>query len=298
MSRVGCRHGRAGPSCRRASIRAARSAGARARRGAWVGPAMMTAPMAETRAPERQPGDRDAGCRCADRRGVGVRRERRRAGRGSRSRDPLGAAPRRAGRRGSSRGRRAAPGRSVSCGIERSADSSEDGRLGQPRRPQRRRGPGPAPTTCAAHSGHCREVLGGAGVRAGGELAVDVGGDGLRREVVLPPVRERSPRSANARQPLATPSSSCTVGDPPRGRRRRRSSELRSAARPRWILLLTVPSFTPSVAPISSYDRPSTSQSTTAARNSGRQLVERGLQHAGRGGCRRRPARAPGPSPR
>src|SRR5690606_12142969 len=43
----------------------------------------------------------------------------------------------------------------------------------------------------------------------------------------------------------------------------------RSCARPRWIRERTVPVEMPSVAPISSYDRPSMSHSTTAARYCG-----------------------------
>ena len=43
----------------------------------------------------------------------------------------------------------------------------------------------------------------------------------------------------------------------------------RSWARPRWMRDLTVPSLIPRVTAISSYDRPSMSHSTTAARNSG-----------------------------
>ena len=51
----------------------------------------------------------------------------------------------------------------------------------------------------------------------------------------------------------------------------------RSWLRPRWMRLRTVPSLTSRVAAISSYVSPSMSQSTTAARKSGGQRVERGL---------------------
>ena len=51
---------------------------------------------------------------------------------------------------------------------------------------------------------------------------------------------------------LHSPRDLLQLSSPPRRRRGDAPSELRSAARPRWILLLTVPSFTPSVAPISS----------------------------------------------
>src|SRR6516165_724001 len=50
---------------------------------------------------------------------------------------------------------------------------------------------------------------------------------------------------------------------------RRWPSAARSWARPRWIRLRTVPSLTPRVAAISSYDSPSMSHSTTATRYSG-----------------------------
>src|SRR5215472_2692497 len=50
---------------------------------------------------------------------------------------------------------------------------------------------------------------------------------------------------------------------------RRCSSAARNCARPRWILLRTVPSLTSRTSAISSYVRPSMSQSTTAARYSG-----------------------------
>jgi len=93
-----------------------------------------------------------------------------------------------------------------------------------------------------------REVPGSAVVRALGELAVDVRGDGLDREVVLPPVRYLDREEAPA---CTHPATSCNCRSSARAARRR-SKELRNAARPRWILLRTVPSFTLSVAPISS----------------------------------------------
>src|SRR5450631_591993 len=80
----------------------------------------------------------------------------------------------------------------------------------------------------------------------GAELTVDKG-----RQVTSQVTHAGPPRLASAR------------------RGRRCSSAVRSWARPRWIRLRTVPSFTPRVAAISSYDRPSMSHSTTAARYSG-----------------------------
>ena len=76
------------------------------------------------------------------------------------------------------------------------------------------------------------EVTGGAGGRAGGELAVDERGDGLLREVALRIVLRQSPALGPARA--------------------RWASAWRSWTRPRWIRERTVPSLTPSVAPISS----------------------------------------------
>ena len=107
-----------------------------------------------------------------------------------------------------------------------------------------------------------------AGVMA--QLAVDQGGEPVSQMVLAarrgpdcdPLTRSRPLLQARERPWRSERRSARASGD-------RCCRALRSCERPRWIRLRTVPSFTPRVAAISSYERPSMSQSTTAARNSG-----------------------------
>src|SRR5699024_8978345 len=73
---------------------------------------------------------------------------------------------------------------------------------------------------------------------------------------------ERSEMAHPATSAVWTDRVSITRGD-------RCARVVRSCARPRWIRERTVPIEIPSTSPISSYERPSMSQSTTAARYCG-----------------------------
>src|SRR5690606_13291994 len=107
-------------------------------------------------------------------------------------------------------------------------------------------------TAAAAHQVACGALMSGQR-----QLAVDESDDGVRQQVrfgQLPARRQAHSGTGSARTALTRLLAGiahavdltvlCSA--------RRRSSAARSCWRPRWILLLTVPSFTPSVAPISS----------------------------------------------
>ena len=106
---------------------------------------------------------------------------------------------------------------------------------------------------------------------AAGVAAVDVGPGALGLPGgSWPSTRAltREPRCLSRRPAASGRAAGARVAHPA-GRGARWASALRSMARPRWIRERTVPSLASRTSAISSYDRPSMSQSTTAARKSG-----------------------------
>ena len=98
-------------------------------------------------------------------------------------------------------------GRSASCGMERSVDRNAEDRFGHSAVRSATLA-WSCPLTCGVALRALPQVRGGAGVRTGGELTVDEGRDGLRREVVLPPVgggHRDPPTPVSHSRPLPAP---------------------------------------------------------------------------------------------